>query len=325
MALIDSFGRKIDYLRLSVTDRCDFRCSYCMPPGFREMASRSQVLTGEEIIRLAGLFATLGIRKIRLTGGEPLVRADIVEIAQEIGRLPGLEDLSLSTNGSQLARYAASLYGAGVSRINVSLDSLEPSIFRRITRGDLTSVLDGLRRARDVGMAPIKLNMLVLCGVNDHEVERMVDFAAKGGYTLRFIETMPVGDSGAKQSNNYLPLTAIESRLRRRFELEPAAVKGAGPAWYLHVRDTGLVIGFITPMSQHFCATCNRVRISADGKLYLCLGKDDGLDLRTMIRSGVADSEIVSAIRSAVDRKPREHAFEIGVPAIGRVMAMTGG
>jgi len=325
VALIDSFGRKIDYLRVSVTDRCDFRCSYCMPPGFRDLTHRDDALTGEEITRLAGVFVKLGIRKIRLTGGEPLVRADIVEIAQAIRTLQGLEDLSLSTNGSQLARYARPLYEAGVRRINVSLDSLEPRNFYRITRGQLAPVLEGLRAAREIGMAPIKLNMLILRGINDHEVEKMVEFAAADSFTLRFIETMPVGLSGAEGTARYLPLNEIESRLRRRFALEPTAVQGAGPAWYLHVRNTGLVIGFITPMSQHFCETCNRVRISADGQLYLCLGKEDRLDLRKMIRSGGTDAEIRAAIRSVVAHKPRAHSFEIGVPAIRRVMSLTGG
>lgn len=325
MALIDSFGRPVTYLRLSVTDRCDFRCRYCMPPGYRGFLPRAELLTAEEMLRLARASAWLGISRVRLTGGEPLVREDILEIVGGMGKLSGIEDLSLSTNGSQLDRLALPLRSAGVSRINVSLDSLDGALFHQLTRGNLSQVLAGLEAAKAAGMNPIKLNMVVMGGVNDHEVEAMVDFSATQGFTLRFIETMPVGASGADQSRHFVDLREIEQRLRKRFHLEPAAVRGAGPARYWHLRGTKLVVGFITPLSQHFCATCNRIRVSADGVLYLCLGREDRVDLRQLLRAGAEDAEIAQAMAAAVARKPREHHFTLGLPAIGRVMAKTGG
>ena len=323
--LQDSFGRKIEYIRLSVTDRCDFRCTYCLPKGFKGFTQPDSWLKVDEIERLVGIFAGLGVSKVRLTGGEPLVRRELPEIVQRINRLPGIEDLSLSTNASQLAKQAALLHADGVSRINVSLDSLDPERFREVTGGDLGQVMAGLMAAKQVGMQPIKINMVVMRGINDHEIADMVSFCLEHDFTLRLIETMPMGQTGQNATDRFVSLQQVKQQLEKDYELEPAVMRGAGPAKYVRVKDTKLRIGFITPLSQHFCETCNRVRISVEGTLYLCLGQQDNLELRPLLREGASDSRIIAAIREAIDRKPARHEFNEKPEQIVRVMALTGG
>lgn len=323
--LKDRFGRKIEYLRLSVTDRCDFRCLYCLPTGFKDFAQPDSWLRVDEIERLVRLFAELGVSKVRLTGGEPLVRRELPKIAARISRLPGIEDLSLSTNASQLAKHAANLKANGVCRINVSLDSLDPQRFQEITRGSLDQVLAGLMAAKQAGMHPIKINMVVMKGINDHEITDMVAFCLEHDFTLRLIETMPVGHSGKDATNRFVSLQQVKTELEKVFELEPAVMHGAGPASYVRVKDTDLRIGFITPLSQHFCETCNRVRISVEGTLYLCLGQHDNLELRPLLREGKDDALIKAAVLQAIERKPERHEFNEKPGEIIRVMALTGG
>ncbi len=323
--LHDRFQRRIEYVRLSVTDRCDLRCFYCLPRGYRDFEAPDHWLGFDEIERVIAAFARLGVRRVRLTGGEPLVRRGITDLARRLAALPGIEDLSLSTNATRLARQAGALRRAGVRRINVSLDSLDPANFRRITGGKLDKVLAGLMAARQAGFHPIKINMVVMRGVNDHEVNDMVDFCLRHGFTLRFIETMPVGETGRRAASHYLPLDQVRERLARQFELIPGLMPGGGPARYLQVAGTDLRIGFITPLSQHFCATCNRVRLSVDGTLYLCLGQDHAVPLRPLLRAGATDTELEAAIRQAVALKPERHEFGEQPGRIVRFMAQTGG
>ena len=323
--LIDPFGRRVEYLRLSVTDRCDFRCFYCIPKGFKEFTESDNKLTLEEIVRLIRIFSELGVDKVRLTGGEPLVRQDIVEMVSQIGALPGISDLSMSTNASQLAKHAKGLKMAGIGRINVSLDTLKPELFNEITQGDLDKVLAGLMAAKEAGLHPIKINMVVMKDRNLDEVGDMVDFCLQHRFTLRFIETMPVGASGQKARDSYISLGEVRKRLEERFEFEPSKMKGAGPAKYLRVKGKRLKIGFITPMSQHFCETCNRVRLSSEGTLYLCLGQQDRLELRPLLRQGMEDEGLKAAVMEAISRKPEKHEFNAQPEQVVRLMSMTGG
>ena len=274
----DSHGRVHDDLRVSVTDRCNLRCSYCIPKGFKDFQEPDHWLGFAEIERVIGAFGRLGVKRVRLTGGEPLVRKDLPVLAKRLAVLPGIEDLSLSTNAVALARHAGALREAGIGRINVSLDSLRAERFREITRGKLDKVLDGLMAARRSGFSPIKINMVVMKDVNDDEVEDMLEFCIAHGFTLRLIETMPVGDTGREASEQYVDLQTVKARLAERFELIPGVMPGGGPARYVQVAGTDLRIGFITPMSQHFCETCNRVRLSVEGTLFLCLGQHDRLE-----------------------------------------------
>ena len=324
--LTDSFQRTIEYLRLSVTDRCDLRCQYCLPEGYRDFQEPAEWLTFDEIERVLRAFAALGVRRVRLTGGEPLTRHGLPELAARLARLPGVEDLSLSTNAVQLKKFAGALYRAGVRRVNVSLDSLKPDRFAAITGGGrLDKVLDGLMAAKATGFAPIKLNMVALRGVNDDEFEDMLQFCLEHDFTLRLIETMPVGDTGRAATDRYLDLQDVRRRLAEKFELLPAVMPGGGPARYVRVGGTDLRIGFITPLSQHFCETCNRVRLAADGTLYLCLGQDDKLELRPLLRAGITDAELKNEIRAAIVRKPERHEFREQPGKIVRFMARTGG
>jgi len=324
-ALVDPFGRTIEYVRLSVTDRCDLRCQYCMPEGFSDFDTPDDWLSFDELERVIGAFGRLGTRRIRLTGGEPLVRRGLPELAARLAALPGIEDLSLSTNATRLAREAAALRAAGVQRLNVSLDTLQPDRFRAITRGKLDKVLDGLMAARDEGFSPIKINMVVMAGVNDDEVEDMVAFCLEHGFTLRFIETMPMGETGQAASRRFISLQTIKRRLAKSWELLPGTMPGGGPARYVQVAGTDLRIGFITPLSQHFCETCNRVRLSADGTLYLCLGQNDQYPLRPLLRAGISDAELEDHIRAAIARKPERHEFREKPGQVVRFMSMTGG
>ncbi len=323
--LYDPFGRKIEYLRLSVTDRCDFRCFYCLPKGYKNFSQPDTWLTVDEIERLVGVFSELGVSKVRITGGEPLVRKDLPEIVRRIGRLPEIKDLSLSTNASQLAKHAESLKANGISRINVSLDSLDSAAFHEITRGDLDTVLAGLMAAKAAGFNPIKINMVVMKGVNEHEIADMVQFCLEHDFTLRFIETMPVGETGKNATDRFLSLKQVREDLESIYDLEPAAMRGAGPATYVRVKDTNLRIGFITPLSQHFCETCNRVRLSVEGTLYLCLGKHDNMEFRPLLRQGLSDDGLKEKILEAIARKPERHEFNEKPGEIVRVMALTGG
>ncbi len=324
--LIDSFHRAIEYVRLSVTDRCDLRCTYCLPENYRDFSEPEHWLTFDEIERVMRAFTELGVRRVRLTGGEPLTRHQLPELAARLRALPHLDDLSLSTNAVQLKKHAQALFQAGVQRINVSLDSLRPERFHAITRGGkLNKVLDGLAAARQAGLRPIKINMVVMKSVNDDEIEDMVHFCAAHDFTLRLIETMPMGDTGRSATDHYLNLEEVRRRLETKFELVPAVMPGGGPARYVGVAGTNLRIGFITPISQHFCETCNRVRLSADGALYLCLGQEDKLELRPLLRQGIGDEELKTAIRAAIARKPERHEFREQPRKIVRFMSRTGG
>lgn len=324
-SLIDPFGRTIEYVRLSVTDRCDLRCSYCMPKGFSEFQEPEHWLSFEEIERVIGAFGRLGVKRIRLTGGEPLVRKNLPQLAVRLAALPGIEDLSLSTNATRLAKQATALRTAGVSRINVSLDTLRSDRFKAITQGKLDKVMAGLMAARTAGFSPIKINMVVMAGVNDDEVEDMVRFCLEHDFTLRFIETMPVGDTGRAASSHYVDLQTVRKQLQETFELIPGVMPGGGPARYVQVAGTPLRIGFITPISQHFCETCNRVRLSVDGTLYLCLGQDDKVELRPLLRGGIGDRELEQAIVDAIARKPERHEFRENPEKVVRFMSKTGG
>ena len=322
--LTDGCGRRVDYLRLSVTDRCDLRCSYCMPTGFKDYEEPAHWLSFDQIERLLSVFARLGMRRIRLTGGEPLLRNNLTELARRLAALPGVEDLSLSTNGTQLAKYASRLKAAGVTRLNVSLDSLDRRRVRAITKRDvLPQVLDGLEAARAAGFSLIKVNMVALAGTTDADIENMVAYCMERGFVLRLIETMPVGATG--RDAGYLDLRPVRERLRARFGLVDGVVPGGGPARYLVAPDGGFQIGFITPISQHFCATCNRVRQSVDGRMFLCLGQDNAVDFRRLLLDGGDDAAIERALLDGLRAKPARHEFNQQPDRIVRFMSMTGG
>lgn len=324
-ALIDRFGRRIEYVRLSVTDKCDLRCFYCLPRGFKAFEEPEHWLNFDEIERVLRVFGELGVARVRITGGEPLLRKNLAGLAARLKRLPGIDDLSLSTNATQLPKQAHALKQAGVARINVSLDSLNPQRFHDITGGQLEQVLAGLRAARQAGFHPIKINMVAMRGVNEDEIAGMVEFCIEHGYTLRLIETMPMGHTGREAVNHYLDLQQVRARLAQKYELIPSVMPGGGPARYVQVAGTNLRIGFITPISQHFCETCNRVRLSVDGVLYLCLGQEDKLELRPLLRAGVRDGELKQAILEAITRKPERHEFREKPAQVLRFMSMTGG
>ena len=324
--LTDKFGRSIEYLRLSVTDRCDLRCQYCMPEGFKDFGEPEDWLTFDEIERVIRVFGELGTKRIRITGGEPLVRRNLPELTARLSKLPGIEDLSLSSNATRMQKQALPLKKAGISRINISLDTLREDRFKEITGGGkLEKVINGLLAAKEAGFHPVKINMVVMRGVNDDEVEDMVQFCIDHDFTLRFIETMPMGNTGREASQQYIPLNEIHDRLAKKYDLVKANMNGGGPARYVRVEGTELRIGYITPMSQHFCDTCNRVRLSHDGTLYLCLGQDDSYPLRDLIRSGISDDELKQHIQKAIDLKPEKHEFSDKPQKMVRFMSMTGG
>jgi cyclic pyranopterin phosphate synthase len=327
--LIDRYGRQISYLRISVTDRCDFRCVYCMSEHM-QFLPKSEVLSFEEIVAIAATFIARGTRKIRLTGGEPLVRRDIIALVERLGGFlgHGLDELTLTTNGSQLRRYAGRLAGAGVKRINVSLDTLDEARFREITRrGRIGDVLDGIDAAAEAGLA-VKLNMVAMRGVNDDEIETMMAFAHGRGFGLTLIEGMPLGEVGIDRVESYLPLRELRERLATKYTLEPTAHRTGGPARYDWVKETKGLLGFITPMSHNFCESCNRVRLTATGQLYLCLGQDDMVDLRAVLRGG-SDETLDAALDRAMRLKPKGHDFVLDRdhtgPALARHMNVTGG
>ena len=329
--LIDPFGRRITYVRISVTDRCDLRCRYCMAERMTFLP-RSEILSFDEIDRIASAFVRHGTRKLRLTGGEPLVRRDFVELARRLGRhlnTGALDELTLTTNGTQLGPQAAALAQAGVRRINVSLDTLDPADFEHITRGgDLAQVLDGIRAAKAAELH-VKLNMVALAGFNEDQIEPMMAFAAAHGHDLVLIETMPLGDVEEDRTDRYLPLSRVRARLEERYPLDPLPDRTGGPARYVRVRETGLRLGFITPLTHNFCESCNRVRLTAMGTLYLCLGQSDATDLRAIVRATADDGPLDAAIVEAITRKPKGHDFTIERrgegPALTRHMSVTGG
>ena len=324
--LTDKYGRNIEYLRLSVTDRCDLRCSYCMPEGFKDFGTPEDWLSFDEIERVIRVFGELGTKRIRITGGEPLVRRNLPELAARLSALPGIEDLSLSSNATRMQKQALPLKKAGISRINISLDTLREERFKNITGGGkLEKVINGLLAAKEAGFHPVKINMVVMRGVNDDEVEDMVQFCIEHDFTLRFIETMPMGNTGREASNQYIPLSEIHERLAKKYNLVKANMNGGGPARYVRVEGTELRIGYITPMSQHFCDTCNRVRLSHDGTLYLCLGQNDSYPLRDLMRSGISDDELKQHIQNAINLKPEKHEFSEKPQKLVRFMSMTGG
>jgi len=329
--LVDSFGRRIDYVRLSVTDRCDLRCRYCMAEKM-EFLPRADLLTLEELTELAAIFVRRGVRRIRLTGGEPLVRRNVEQLVTSIGALigRGLDELTLTTNGTQLAGKAEALRSGGVRRINVSLDTLDPERFRFVTRhGSLDQVIGGIDAAHAAGLA-IKINMVALKGVNEDEFAAMVEYCGARGFDLCLIETMPLGWIDEDRSDRYLPLDVARQRIEARFTLVPSLHRTGGPARYFEVRETGRRVGFITPLSNNFCAGCNRIRVTATGTIYGCLGHDQKVDLRDLLRDGDSDGDS-DAVDAALDRllagKPERHAFAIDrdEPAVLRHMNVTGG
>ena len=323
--LIDPFGRTVEYLRLSVTDRCDLRCFYCLPGDYRDFSEPEEWLTFDEIERVIRAYASLGVQRVRVTGGEPLVRKNLPALVTRLSGIPGIEDLSLSTNAVSLTRQASALKTAGISRINVSLDSLRADRFKDITKGNLAKVIDGLMSAKQAGFRPIKINMVIMKDINEDEVEDMIEFCIEHDFTLRFIETMPVGNTGRNASSHYLSLKDVENRLAERYDLIPGVMRGGGPARYVQVAGTELRIGFITPISQHFCETCNRVRLAVDGTLYLCLGQEHKFEFRPLLRAGISDSELQDAARESIALKPERHEFREKPQQVVRFMSRTGG
>ncbi|MBV9701749.1 MAG: GTP 3',8-cyclase MoaA [Methylobacteriaceae bacterium] len=329
--LVDPFGRAVTYIRVSVTDRCDFRCVYCMSEDMTFLPKRD-VLTLEEIDRLCSAFIEVGTRKIRITGGEPLVRRGITTLFRSLSRhlrSGRLEELTLTTNGSQLARFAGELADCGVKRVNVSLDTLDPRRFKAITRwGDFDQVLAGIDAAQKARLA-IKINVVALKGVNDDEFGDIVAWAHGCGIDVSFIEVMPLGEIEAARFDQYLPLTHVRAGLAERFGLEDITYRTGGPARYARVRETGGLVGFITPLTHNFCEGCNRVRVTCTGTLYMCLGQEDCADLREPLRSSEADDRLYAALQSAIARKPKGHDFVIDRntqrPAVARHMSVTGG
>ena len=330
-SMIDPFGRSVSYLRVSVTDRCDFRCVYCMAEDMTFLPKRD-VLTLEELDRLCSAFVDKGVRKLRLTGGEPLVRRNIMSLFRALSRhiaSGALEELTLTTNGSQLEKYARELHECGVRRINVSIDTLDADKFKRITRrGDLKTVLRGLDAAQDAGLK-VKVNAVALKGVNDDEYDDMIWWCHGRGMDLTLIETMPLGDIDGDRTDQYLPLSQVRQTMAQKWTLEDIPFRTGGPARYMEVKETGGKIGFITPLSHNFCESCNRVRVTCTGTLYMCLGQEDAADLRAPMRSSESNEALYAAIDEAIARKPKGHDFVIDrqtrQPAVSRHMSVTGG
>jgi cyclic pyranopterin phosphate synthase len=329
--LVDTFGRAITYLRVSVTDRCDFRCVYCMAEDMTFLPKKD-VLSLEELDRLCSAFVERGVRKLRLTGGEPLVRKNVMSLVRGLSRhlrSGALDELTLTTNGSQLTRFADELADAGVRRINVSIDTLDPDKFRAITRwGDLGKVLEGVAAALRAGLR-VKINAVALKGINEHEIDELIRWTHGSGMDLTLIETMPLGDIGGDRTDQYLPLSDVRADLARRWTLEELAYRTGGPARYVRIAETGGRLGFITPLTHNFCESCNRVRVTCTGTLFMCLGQEDAADLRAPLRASAEDGLLHAAIDEAIMRKPKGHDFVIDrahrKPAVSRHMSMTGG
>ena len=328
--LIDAFNRRISYLRLSVTDRCDLRCTYCMPEQM-QFLPRKDVLSLEELHKLALAFIDRGITKIRLTGGEPLVRRDMIELVRAIGRKlgDGLDELTLTTNGTQLAQHADDLAAAGVKRINISLDTMDAELFQRLSRRDrLGDVLQGIAAAKEAGLR-VKLNTVALKGLNEEEIPYLIEWAHGQGHDITLIEVMPLGEVEEDRVDHYLPLLAVRDALEQRWTLSNSTHQTGGPARYADVAETGGRIGFITPLTNNFCAGCNRIRVTATGELYACLGGAEKVDLRAALRSDAPDANVSAALDEAMRIKPERHHFRIdersAAPAQPRHMSMTGG
>ena len=330
--MIDPFGRDISYLRVSVTDRCDFRCTYCMSEDMTFLPKKD-VLSLEELERLCNVFVKLGVKKLRLTGGEPLVRKNIMSLIRNLGHhldTGDLEELTLTTNGSQLHRYAAELFDCGVRRVNVSIDTLDSEKFNEITRwGKLENVLRGIEAAANAGLK-IKLNTVALRGTNEDELPNMVKWAGERGFDITIIEVMPMGDIGAENRvSQYLPLSMVRSNLSEHFTLTDIDYKTGGPARYVEVEETGTKIGFIAPLTHNFCESCNRVRLTCTGTLYMCLGQEDAADLKIPLRNSEGDEALTGAIQEAISRKPKGHDFIIDRrqknSPVPRHMSVTGG
>ena len=329
--LIDPFERAITYLRVSVTDRCDLRCVYCMAEDMTFLP-KAQVLSLEELDRMCSAFVDMGIRKLRLTGGEPLVRKNIMWLIRRLGRhldTGALDELTLTSNGTRLARYAHELADAGVRRVNISLDTLDPEKFTAITRwGDLSRVLDGVAAARAAGLS-IKINTVALRGVNDDEFDQLINWCGENGFDLTFIEVMPLGEIGEQRLDQYLPLSMVRGGLSKRWTLKESGHATGGPARYFDIEETGQRLGFITPLTHNFCEACNRVRLTCTGTLYMCLGQEDAADLRPPLRTSETNGPLIDAIHEAIGRKPKGHDFIIdrrqNAPAVGRHMSVTGG
>ena len=326
----DSFGRSITYLRVSVTDRCDFRCVYCMSEHM-SFLPRAEVLTLEELERLCLVFVDKGVERLRITGGEPLVRKNVMTLFERLGRRigDGLKEVTLTTNGSQLARYAQGLADAGVRRVNVSLDTLDPELFRRITRwGELPKVMDGIEAAAKAGLK-IKINTVALKGQNEDEIPDLMRWSHARGFDFTLIETMPLGEIDEDRVDRYLPLSLVRAKLEREVTLTPSTHRTGGPARYFDVAETGGRLGLITPLTHNFCESCNRVRLTCTGTLYMCLGQDDSADLRAPLRASASDAPLQAAIDAAMRQKPKGHDFVIdrrtAAPALARPMSMTGG
>ncbi len=325
----DGFGRRIDYVRLSLTDRCDMRCRYCMAEDMIFLP-RNEVLSLEEIVDLAHRFVARGVKRIRLTGGEPLARRGALQVAAGIGRLigpqgsGGLDELTMTTNATRLAEFAEPLHDAGIRRINVSLDTRDHERFRYITRqGDLDRVLAGIAAAKAAGLA-IKINMVALKGLNDDEIEPMLIWCSEQGFGLSLIETMPLGQVDDDRTDRFLPLTAVQDALEAKYTLVPSGKKTGGPARYWTIPELGATLGLISPLTRNFCDNCNRIRVSASGQLYMCLGHEDKVDLRAALRSG-DPSAVDDAVDTALRLKPRRHDFDLAIPATVRHMSVTGG
>ena len=331
LPMIDPFGRTVDYLRISVTDRCDFRCVYCMSENMTFLPKKD-LLTLEELDRLCSAFIHKGVKKLRLTGGEPLVRKNIMSLVRTLSRhlsSGALEELTITTNGSQLAKFSKELVDCGVKRVNVSIDTLDKDKFAKITRwGQLGKVMEGLQAAQKAGLA-IKINAVALKGVNEFEIEDMMHWAHGQGFDLTLIETMPLGEIEEDRADQYLPLSLVRARLEEKFTLDEIAYKTGGPARYVQVKETGGRIGFITPLTHNFCESCNRVRITCTGTLYMCLGKDDAADLCKPLRASEGNELLYQAIDEAISRKPKGHDFSIernnDGPSVSRHMSVTGG
>lgn len=328
--LIDQFARRISYLRLSVTDRCDLRCAYCMPER-QTFLPRSEVLTLEELHKLSLGFIARGITKLRLTGGEPLVRRDMIELVQALGRKlgDGLDELTLTTNGTRLAEFTDRIAAAGVRRINVSLDTLDRTTFAKLTRRDsLPQVLEGIAAAKAAGLR-VKLNTVALKGMNEDEIPDLIAWAHGHGLDLTLIEVMPLGEVEEDRFDHYLPLSAVRERLERQWTLTPSGHRTGGPARYFDIAETGGQLGLITPLTNNFCEGCNRIRVTATGQLYPCLGGSEQVDMRAALRSAEPDAAVAEALNEAMRIKPLRHNFAIegpgGAPALARHMSMTGG
>ncbi|MFL5149238.1 MAG: GTP 3',8-cyclase MoaA [Microvirga sp.] len=328
--LVDPFRRAITYLRVSVTDRCDFRCFYCMSEDMTFLPKRD-LLTLEELDRVCSVFIERGVRKLRLTGGEPLVRRNIMTLFAGLSRhlaSGALDELTLTTNGSQLARFAGELAANGVKRINVSLDTLDPEKFRRITRwGDFGKVMEGIDAAQAAGLR-VKINAVALKDLNEDEIPRLLEWAHGRGMDMTLIEVMPLGEVETQRVDQFLPLSLVRARLGERYTLEDLDERSGGPARYVRVKETGGKLGFITPLTHNFCESCNRVRLTCTGRLYMCLGQEDAADLRTPLRLSEANETLEQAIEEAISRKPKGHDFIIdrrNRPAVARHMSVTGG